>query len=120
LLFLTSGTGILARSPRNNKAARPNSTTSPIVLGSYTNTDRLPPIETYGTPTEIPDNPDSTIRVNQTVINASLKGVASVFGEYMCHAIRRVIVQSDEKATVTMEFPDFVLVDCGMMLEVCE
>ncbi len=79
-------------------------------------------------PTAIPEislnNPESTIRVNQTVINASLKGVANVFGEYMCGAIRRVTVQSDGipslKAAVTMEFPDFVLVDCVMMLEVCE
>jgi hypothetical protein len=79
-------------------------------------------------PTAIPEiplnNPESTIRVNQTVINASLKGVANVFGEYMCRAIRRVTVQSDGipslKAAVTMEFPDFVLVDCVMMLEVCE
>jgi hypothetical protein len=79
-------------------------------------------------PTEIPeispDNPDSTIRVNQTVINASLKGVANVFGEYMCRAIRRVTVQSDGipslKAAITMEFPEFAPVDCVMMLEVCE
>jgi hypothetical protein len=79
-------------------------------------------------PTEIPeispDNPDSTIRVNQTVINASLKGVANVFGEYMCRAIRRVTVQSDGipslKAAITMEFPEFAPVDCVIMLEVCE
>jgi hypothetical protein len=71
-----------------------------------------------------PANPDSTIRVNQTVINASLEGVANVFGEYMCRAIRRVTVQSDGipslKAAITMEFPEFAPVDCVMMLEVCE
>ena len=74
---------------------------------------------------EIPTaNPGSTIRVNQTVINASLEGVANVFGEYMCRAIRRVTVQSDRipflKAAITMEFPEFAPVDCVMMLEVCE
>lgn len=71
-----------------------------------------------------PANPDSTIRVNQTVINASLEGVANVFGEYMCRAIRRVTLQSDGmpslKAAITMEFPEFAPVDCVMMLEVCE
>ena len=58
------------------------------------------------------------------MINASLEGVANVFGEYMCRAIRRVTVQSDGipslKAAITMEFPEFAPVDCVMMLEVCE
>jgi hypothetical protein len=44
--------------------------------------------ETHGMPTAIPEispsNQDSTIRVNQTVINASLKGVTTFFGKYMC------------------------------------
>ena len=63
-----------------------NSITSPVVLASYTN--KLPPTETHGMPTAIPEispsNQDSTIRLNQTVINASLKGVTTFFGEYMC------------------------------------
>lgn len=75
-------------------------------------------------PEMLPSNPDSTDRRNQTVINASLEGVANVFGEHMALAIRRVSVPSDGlpamKAAVTMEFPDFVLVDCVMMLEVGE
>lgn len=32
---------------------------------------------------------------------ASLQGIAKVFDEYMCSAIRRVAVQSDLKAAVT-------------------
>ncbi|KFX86076.1 hypothetical protein V490_09241 [Pseudogymnoascus sp. VKM F-3557] len=109
--------------PENKEEARLNSTTSPA---SYTK--KLSPTATRGMPTAIPEispnNLESAIRVNQTVINASLKGVSSVFGEYMCRAIRRVTVYSDGipslKSAVTMEFPDFVLVDCVMMLEVCE
>lgn len=54
------------------------------------------------------------------MINASLKGVTTVFGEYIYRVIKRVIVQSDEKATITIEFPNFVLVDYVIMLEVCE
>lgn len=63
-------------------------------------------------------------RRNQTVINASLEGVRNIFSEYIYRAIRRVPVQGDAmplfKAAVTMEFPDFVLVDSVMMLEVRE
>ncbi|KAF2174454.1 hypothetical protein K469DRAFT_186464, partial [Zopfia rhizophila CBS 207.26] len=84
----------------------------------------LPP---DGTPTEnheiSPDNPNSTTTGN-TATSASLEGVADVFGEYMYRAIRRVAVSSDGipalKAAVTMQFPDFALHDCVMMLEVCE
>jgi hypothetical protein len=123
--FLTSYTGIPTGPPGNKEAARPNSITLPVDLASYTN--NLPPTETHSVPTE-PEvslaNPDSTIRVNQTVINASLKGVANVFGEYMCWAVRRVTARSDGipslKATITVEFPGFAPVDCVMMLEVCE
>ncbi|KAF1963882.1 hypothetical protein BU23DRAFT_640222 [Bimuria novae-zelandiae CBS 107.79] len=63
-------------------------------------------------------------RLEDKATSASLEGVADVFGEYMCNAIRRVAVLSDGipalKAGVTMQFPDLALHDCVMMLEVCE
>jgi hypothetical protein len=75
-------------------------------------------------PEIFPSSPHPTTRRNQTVINASLEGVANVFGDYMFRAIRRSHSSQDRipslKAAVTMEFPDFVLVDCVMMLEVCK
>lgn len=84
----------------------------------------IPDQTTPAFPENFMNNSNSTIRQNQTVINASLQGVSDVFGEYMCRAIRRVPASSDGtpswKAAVTMEFPDFVLVDCVMMLEVSE
>jgi hypothetical protein len=59
------------------------------------------------------------------VIHASIQGVESVFGKYMSRAIRRVTTVTDMRlpswsAAVTMEFPDFMLVNCVMMLEVME
>ncbi|KAL5313253.1 hypothetical protein ACEPPN_018986 [Leptodophora sp. 'Broadleaf-Isolate-01'] len=69
------------------------------------------------------ENPNSTATGN-TATSASLEGVADVFGEYMCRAIRRVTAPSDGipalKAAVTMQFPAFALHDCVIMLEVCE
>uniref|UniRef100_A0A093V7A0 Uncharacterized protein n=1 Tax=Talaromyces marneffei PM1 TaxID=1077442 RepID=A0A093V7A0_TALMA len=59
---------------------------------------------------------------SQIVVNASLEGVANVFGENMSYAVRKITVPNDGahvlKAAVTMEFPDFNLVDCVMMLEI--
>jgi hypothetical protein len=59
---------------------------------------------------------------SQIVVNASLQGVADVFGKFMSYAVRKITVPSDGthvlKAAVTMEFPDFNLVDCAMMLEI--
>jgi len=53
---------------------------------------------------------------------ASLQGMAAVFDEYMCSAIRRDTVQSgaitSSMAAVTMDFPRWGLVDCLMSLEV--
>jgi len=46
---------------------------------------------------------------------APQQGIAKVFDEYRCHAIRRVTVQSDgitsSKAAVTMDLPPWGLVD---------
>jgi hypothetical protein len=53
--------------------------------------------------------------------NASLQGITKVFDEYMCGAIRRVTIDSDLKAAVTMVFPVWGgPVDCLMSLDVCE
>jgi hypothetical protein len=53
--------------------------------------------------------------------NASLRGVTAVFDGYMCDAIRRVIVDGDLKAAITMVFPGWGgPVDCLMSLDVCE
>lgn len=106
--FLTSWSGLLT--DPHEGLAYPNST--------------LPPNEI---PTEnhelSSDNPNLTTTGN-TATSASLEGVADVFGEYMCNAIRRVAVLSEGipalKAAVTMEFPDLALHDCVMMLEICE
>lgn len=51
--------------------------------------------------------------------NATLYGIASVFNEYLCGAIRRV--EGDLKAAVTMAFPLWGgLVHCLMSLDICE
>jgi hypothetical protein len=53
--------------------------------------------------------------------NASLEGIATVFDKYMCSVIRRVTVDKDLKAAVTMVFPVWGgPVDCLMSLDVCE
>ncbi|KAH8591189.1 hypothetical protein B0O99DRAFT_274866 [Bisporella sp. PMI_857] len=53
--------------------------------------------------------------------NASLQGIVKVFDEYMCDAIRRVTVENDLKAAVTMVFPVWGgPVDCLMSLDICE
>lgn len=55
---------------------------------------------------------------------ASLKGMADVFDEYMCEAIRTQTVQRDGtnylEAAVTMNFPFQRLVDCLMSLAIHE
>ncbi|KAH8693348.1 hypothetical protein GQ44DRAFT_585273, partial [Phaeosphaeriaceae sp. PMI808] len=63
------------------------------------------PNETQSEPTAVPETPSNhpnfTGAQEQRVIeNASLQGIAKVFGEYMCGAIRRVTVQSGLKAAV--------------------
>lgn len=63
----------------------------------------------------------STAQEQRVIENASLQGIAKVFYEYMCGAIRRVTVDSDLKAAVTMVFPVWGgPVDCLMSLDVCE
>jgi hypothetical protein len=52
---------------------------------------------------------------------ASLQGIAKVFDKNLCDAIRRVTVDGDLKAAVTMVFPTWVgPVDCLMSLDICE
>lgn len=81
----------------------------------------LPPNET---PTDTSSGNRKTATKGNAATSASLEGVADVFGEYMCRAIRRVTASSDGipalKAAVTMQFPVFALHDCVMMLEVYE
>lgn len=54
--------------------------------------------------------------------NASLLGIADVFDQYMCGAIRKDTVLSDGaiclKAAITMDFPIDGLVDCLMSLAI--
>ena len=106
--FLTSWSGLLA--DLHEGLAYPNSILPPSEI----------PIENHEISS---DNPNSTTTGN-TATSASLEGVADVFGEYMCNAIRRVAVLGEGipalKAAVTMEFPDLALHDCVMMLEICE
>jgi hypothetical protein len=68
------------------------------------------------------NHPNFTGAQEQRVIeNASLQGIAKVFDEYMCDAIRRVTVQSDLKAAVTTVLPVWGgPVDCLMSLDICE
>ncbi|KAI7975633.1 hypothetical protein EIK77_003988 [Talaromyces pinophilus] len=70
-------------------------------------------------------SPSDTVKVQQTtlahgnvIVNAPLEGVSKVFPEYWCRAIRRVREGASWKAAITMQFPEFALVDCVMMLEV--
>lgn len=55
---------------------------------------------------------------------ASLLGIAEVFDQYMCSAIRKDAIQSEGsncfKAAVTMNFPFHGLVDCLMSLAIYE
>lgn len=59
---------------------------------------------------------------HEVLENASLQGIADVFDEYMCGAIRRDTVRSGGttslKAAVTMVFPYPGLVDCLMSLAI--
>jgi hypothetical protein len=68
------------------------------------------------------NNPNFTTAQEQLIEKASLQGIADVFDEYMCDAIRRDRVQSGgitfSKAAVTMDFPPWGLVDCLMSLVV--
>jgi len=67
------------------------------------------------------DSNITTTQEQRVFENAPLGGIAKVFNEYMCNAIRRVAVNSDWKAAVTMDFPVWGgLVDCVMSLDVCE
>lgn len=53
--------------------------------------------------------------------NASLQGIVKIFDAYMCNAIRRVNVDGESKAAISMIFPGWGgLVDCLMSLDVCE
>jgi hypothetical protein len=57
----------------------------------------------------------------EVIENASLQGIAKVFDEYMCSAIRRVTAQSGLKAAVTTVLPLWGgPVDCLMSLDICE
>jgi hypothetical protein len=68
----------------------------------------------------ISDDPDLPTAEEQRVTeNATLHGIANVFDEYLCGAIRRV--EGDLKAAVTMAFPKWGgLVHCLMSLDICE
>lgn len=68
----------------------------------------------------ISNDPDLPSAEEQRVIeNATPYGIASVFNEYLCGAIRRV--EGDSKAAVTMAFPLWGgPVHCLMSLDICE
>jgi hypothetical protein len=51
--------------------------------------------------------------------NTSLRGIAKVFDEYMCDAVRRVTVNNNLKIIITMVFPIWVgPVNCFISLDV--
>jgi hypothetical protein len=82
-------------------------------------------VDTQSEPTAVPEissnRPNFTGAQEEVIENASLQGIAKVFDEYMCGAIRRVGVQSDLKAAVTTVLPLWGgPVDCLMSLDVCE
>jgi hypothetical protein len=82
-------------------------------------------VETQSEPTAVPEissnRPNFTGAQEEVIENASLQGIAKVFDEYMCGAIRRVGLQSDLKAAVTTVLPLWGgPVDCLMSLDVCE
>jgi hypothetical protein len=67
-------------------------------------------------------DPNLTAAQEQLVLeNASLRGIAQIFDGYMCHAIRRVSIEGDSKAAITMVFPGWGgPVDCLMSLDIRE
>ncbi|PVH93558.1 hypothetical protein DM02DRAFT_676772 [Periconia macrospinosa] len=59
--------------------------------------------------------------VLQIIARGALEGVAEVFNERMFNAIRRVTVDGESKAAITMSFPRWVgPVNCVMGLDICE
>lgn len=59
--------------------------------------------------------------VLQVIARGALEGVAEVFNERMFNAIRRVTVDGESKAAITMSFPRWVgPVSCVMGLDICE
>jgi len=84
------------------------------------------PKSTQGELTAVPEisSSDSNLTTTQehrVSENASLQGIVKVFNKHMGDAIRRVTVDGDLKAAVTMVFPPWaVAVDCLMSLDVCE
>ncbi|TGO54957.1 hypothetical protein BCON_0099g00220 [Botryotinia convoluta] len=68
------------------------------------------------------DNPSYIVGQEQRVIeNALLQGIAKIFDEQMCSAIRKVIVDGNLRAAVTMVFPVWGgPVDCLISLDICE
>ncbi|KAK3371618.1 hypothetical protein B0T24DRAFT_629705 [Lasiosphaeria ovina] len=63
----------------------------------------------------------ASTRGQRVIERASLHGIAKVFDEYMCSAIRRVAVQNEIKAAVTTVLPLWGgPVDCLMSLDICE
>ncbi|ORX94400.1 hypothetical protein BCR34DRAFT_499290 [Clohesyomyces aquaticus] len=63
----------------------------------------------------------STAQEQLVLENASLQGIEKVFDGKLCNAIRRVTVDGESKAAITMVFPSWVgLVDCLMSLDICE
>ncbi|KAF5844354.1 hypothetical protein GGP41_004521, partial [Bipolaris sorokiniana] len=62
-----------------------------------------------------------TVQEQPVLQNASLQGIVKIFDAYMCNAIRRVNVDGESKAAISMIFPGWGgLVDCLMSLDVCE
>ena len=100
-----------------------NFAASSTISASCANTP--PPNETQSGATAIPEIPlDNASQQHRVLENASLEGIANVFDEYMCEAIRRDTVQSSREsyvtAAVTMDFPMSGLVDCLMSLAIHE
>lgn len=123
--FLTGKSGFLEAPPKGSKEARQNSTAS---TAASTSSKKTPPLnETQSDPTAIPEISLNAVsftpaQKNLVLEKASLQGMADVFDEYMCGAIRRDTVQSGGttylKAAATMDFPFPGLIDCLMSLAI--
>lgn len=107
--------------PKSNEESRQKSA---VISTTCTST---PPNETQSDPRVISETslnkPNFTPLQQHLVLEkASLQGIADVFDDYICDAIRRDTVQSDgrtsSKAAVTMDFPPRGLVDCLMSLAI--
>ena len=85
---------------------------------------RSPPQETQSIPITIPAPLNTVAQPVRVLEPASPQGIADVFGERICGAIKGQTIQRNGTtylgAAVTMSFPNWVMYDCIMTLAIYE